>query len=50
MTGRTPQEALEKLARDALRAKFPDGPEQNYIELLEHELRLVANGATRPIF
>ena len=50
MSGRTPQAALEKMARNALRGKFPDGPGQDYIDLLEHELRLVDHWGYAPYF
>src|SRR5437868_849195 len=50
MPGRTPQEALEKLARDALRSKFPGGPRQDYVDLLEHELRLIDQWGYAPYF
>ena len=50
MTGRTPQAALEKLTRDALREKFPEGPDREYAELLEHELRLVGKFGYAPYF
>lgn len=49
MTGRTPQEALEKLTRDVLRAKFPD-PDKVYADQLEHELRLVGKLSYAPYF
>ncbi|HMJ93364.1 MAG TPA: error-prone DNA polymerase [Allosphingosinicella sp.] len=41
MSGRTPQEALERLTRGALAARFPEGPPDNYRAILEHELALV---------
>ena len=50
MTGRTPQAALEKLTRDALREKFPEGPDREYAELLEHELKLVGKFGYAPYF
>jgi error-prone DNA polymerase len=50
MTGRTPQEALEKLTRDALSAKFPGGPDRRYADLLEHELKLVGKLGYAPYF
>ena len=50
MTGRTPQEALERLTRDALAARFPDGVPKNYADLLEHELRLVGQLGYAPYF
>jgi error-prone DNA polymerase len=50
MTGRTPQEALERLARAALAAKFPEGPPQSHVELLEKELKLVGKLSYAPYF
>ena len=50
MSGRSPQDALERLARDALAAKFPDGVPKSYADLLEHELRLVASWGYAPYF
>ncbi|UYY76173.1 error-prone DNA polymerase [Sphingomonas sp. R1] len=50
MSGRSPQEALAKLARDALAAKFPEGPPPAYAELLEKELRLVEKFGYAPYF
>ena len=50
MSGRTPQEALEKLARNALRARFPKEPPPEYADLLEHELRLVGKLGYAPYF
>jgi error-prone DNA polymerase len=48
MSGRTPQAALEKLAREALRAKFPGRPK--YSDLLEHELTQVRKWRYAPYF
>jgi error-prone DNA polymerase len=48
MSGRSPQAALEKLARDALQARFPGKKE--YSDLLEHELRQVASWCYAPYF
>jgi error-prone DNA polymerase len=50
MTGRSPQEALERLTRAALAAKFPEGPPQSHVELLEKELKLVAKLNYAPYF
>ena len=50
MSGRSPQEALARMARNALHAKFPDGPPQAYLDLLDHELRLVAQWGYAPYF
>jgi error-prone DNA polymerase len=50
MSGRTPQEALAQMSRDALAVKFPEGPPGRYSELLEHELRLVARCGYAPYF
>src|SRR5687768_11804710 len=41
MSGRSPQDALERLTRDALCARFPEGAPENYRDVLEHELKLV---------
>ncbi|HEU4968097.1 error-prone DNA polymerase [Sphingomonas sp.] len=49
MSGRTPQDALEKLTREALHAKFPAKPKE-YSDLLEHELRQVASWRYAPYF
>ncbi len=50
MSGRTPQDALERLARDALARLFPDGVPKAYADLLEHELGLVASWRYAPYF
>ncbi|WP_243450964.1 error-prone DNA polymerase [Sphingosinicella sp. CPCC 101087] len=50
MSGRTPQEALERLAREMLAARFPDGVPKAYSDLLEHELRLVGRLGYAPYF
>jgi len=50
MSGRSPQDALERLARAALAAKFPDGVPRDYADLLEHELGLVARWRYAPYF
>jgi error-prone DNA polymerase len=50
MTGRSPQEALERLARGALAERFPEGPPKSHVELLEKELGLVAKLRYAPYF
>ncbi|MEA3044407.1 MAG: error-prone polymerase [Sphingomonadales bacterium] len=50
MSGRSPQAALERLSRAALAAKFPGGVPQDYADLLEHELALVASWRYAPYF
>ena len=50
MSGRTPQQALEKLARDALAARFRGSPPPAYTKLLEHELSLVRQMEYAPYF
>lgn len=55
MSGRSPQEALEALARAALDRLFQqppfDGvPDQRYLDLLAHELRLVERMEYAPYF
>jgi error-prone DNA polymerase len=50
MSGRTPQAALERLARAALARLFPGGVPQAYAGLLEHELKLVASWRYAPYF
>jgi error-prone DNA polymerase len=53
MTGRTPQEALERLTREALARRFAhsaEGVPQAYSDLLEHELRLVERLGYAPYF
>jgi error-prone DNA polymerase len=50
MTGRTPQEALDRLTRTALADKFPEGPPQSYTKLLEKELGLVEKLRYAPYF
>ena len=50
MSGRTPQAALERLTREALERRFPDGVPPAYSDLLEHELRLVARLGYAPYF
>ena len=50
MSGRSPQDALERLTRAALAAKFPGGVPRTYADLLEHELSLVASWRYAPYF
>jgi error-prone DNA polymerase len=50
MSGRSPQDALERLTRRALAAKFPEGPPESYAKLLDHELRLVGKCGYAPYF
>src|SRR5947209_11867229 len=50
MTGRSPQDALERLTWDALRAKFPEGIPEAYSNLLTHELKLVRELRYAPYF
>jgi error-prone DNA polymerase len=50
MTGRTPQEALERLTRAALAARFPEGPPKSHVDLLEKELGLVEKLKYAPYF
>ena len=50
MSGRTPQEALERLTRAALSSKFPEGPPKSHVDLLEKELGLVEKLAYAPYF
>src|SRR5205085_4645352 len=50
MSGRTPQEALERLTRAAIIEKYPDGVGQAESALLEHELKLVASWGYAPYF
>ena len=55
MHGRTPQQALEKMARDALdklfaAPPFNGVPDQRYLDLLAHELRLVEKMEYAPYF
>ena len=42
MSGRSAQDALERLSRAALARMFDGAPPENYAAMLEHELRLVA--------
>ena len=41
MSGRSPQDALEKLTEAGLAAKFPKGAPEEYRRILAHELKLV---------
>jgi error-prone DNA polymerase len=50
MSGRTPQDALEKLTKDGLAAKFPEGAPLSYRKLLEKELKLVGSRGYAPYF
>jgi error-prone DNA polymerase len=50
MSGRTPQDALAHLARQALAGKFPGGVPQSHSDLLERELKLVAHWRYAPYF
>src|SRR5687768_14353129 len=50
MSGRTPQEALERLTRAALAAKYPEGPPKSHVDLLEKELKLVEKLEYAPYF
>jgi error-prone DNA polymerase len=50
MSGRTPQEALARMSRDALAALFPSGVPDAYSSLLDHELGLVDRMGYAPYF
>ncbi len=50
MSGRTPQDALERLAHRALKAKFYGAAPKAYKKLLKHELRLVERMRYAPYF
>jgi error-prone DNA polymerase len=50
MNGRTAQEALERLSRNALAQRFSGAPPQVYTEKLEHELALVGRMKYAPYF
>jgi error-prone DNA polymerase len=50
MSGRSPQQALERLTWGALHAKFPDGIPDAYTKLLTHELQLVGKLEYAPYF
>jgi error-prone DNA polymerase len=51
MSGRSPQDALERLTRGRIDEKIPEGESPRaYCDLLEHELRLVARWGYAPYF
>jgi len=50
ISGRTPQDALEKMTREALAAMHPQGVPLPYAAQLEHELRLVGKMGYAPYF
>ena len=50
MNGRTAQEALERLTRNALSQRFAGDPPPQYTKLLEHELGLVGRMNYAPYF
>ncbi|MFV0625382.1 error-prone DNA polymerase [Sphingomonas sp. ac-8] len=50
MSGRNPQQALARLAQNALAAKFPDGAPAAYAGLLDRELELVRTYDYAPYF
>ncbi|HTU10850.1 MAG TPA: error-prone DNA polymerase [Allosphingosinicella sp.] len=50
MTGMTPQDALERLARNALKAKFAGKPPGTHADPLERELGLVRHWGFAPYF
>ncbi|MDF2494784.1 error-prone DNA polymerase [Sphingomonas sp.] len=50
MSGRTAQDALERLSRNALAERFDGPPPDAYTKQLEHELRLVATMGYAPYF
>jgi error-prone DNA polymerase len=50
MSGRSPQEALARMSRDALAAMFPSGVPEAYSRLLDHELGLVERMDYAPYF
>ena len=55
ISGKTPQAALDSLAREALgrlfeQAPFHGTPDQRYLDLLDHELRLVEQMGYAPYF
>jgi error-prone DNA polymerase len=50
MSGCSPQQALERLTREALAAKFPGGVPEAYETLLAHELELVRKCDYAPYF
>lgn len=50
MSGRSAQDGLERLSRNALAQRFDDDPPEAYTRQLEHELRLVAKMGYAPYF
>ncbi|MEH3101352.1 error-prone DNA polymerase [Sphingomonas adhaesiva] len=50
MSGKTAQEALAALAWNGLRHRFGPAPPKAYVDLLEHELRLVGRMEYAPYF
>ena len=50
MTGRTAQEGLERLSRNALAQRFDGDPPEAYTKQLEHELELVGKMGYAPYF
>jgi len=50
MNGRSPQEALERLARAALAQRFGGAPPEAYTEKLDHELNMVRDAGYAPYF
>ncbi|SEJ59693.1 error-prone DNA polymerase [Sphingomonas sp. OV641] len=50
MTGRTAQDGLERLSRNALAQRFGGAPPDAYAKQLEHELTLVAKMGYAPYF
>ncbi|QIL01389.1 DNA polymerase III subunit alpha [Sphingomonas sinipercae] len=50
MSGRTPQQALAQITREALGARFPAGVPDSYAKLLDHELELVGRRGYAPYF
>ncbi|MCC2981641.1 error-prone DNA polymerase [Sphingomonas sp. IC4-52] len=50
MSGRTAQEALERLSRNALANRFDGQPPEPYTRQLDHELSLVAKTGYAPYF
>ncbi|MDB5679545.1 error-prone DNA polymerase [Sphingomonas bacterium] len=50
ISGRSPQDALEKMSREALAELFPAGAPEPYTKQLEHELELVCDMGYAPYF
>ncbi len=50
ISGKNPQDALATMARTALRERFDGSPPSAYTDLLEHELKLVAEMGYAPYF